>query len=200
MNRITGHLLILVFAMFMITGCSDRKANENLNPDPSVSGQNNAGDFYGQQDVQDEENIDSATEQSDNTQPHNDITPVRINYYTADVQTDQLRMAVAMLGSQEVLTPRLVLSYIVDSLEDSSVILGVDDVTVIDDLCVISFDNSVKDISISDPELEEVILDACAQSIIDNFDDINRICLRILGEAYVTEGHSFAYDYIYMDE
>lgn len=201
MRRRWACIILLVFSVFILAGCSDEKPH--INPDdqgnPSaVAGTENLTD--------DQENSSDSTDVTDpgssavNSTTVGAFTPVRINYYTVDAKTDQLRMAAAMLNADEKLTPSLVLSYIVDSLEDSSVILGIDSVNTDGDLCVISFDSSIKDISVSDPDLEEVILDACAQSIIDNFDDINRICMRILGEAYITEGHTFAFDYIYMDE
>lgn len=194
-------VILLVFSMFILAGCSDKK------PHNDPAGQGIGSTVTDPKDTPDDQDAsDSSADASDpgsssvNSTTVGDFTPVRINYYTVDAKTDQLRMAAAMLNADQQLTPSLVLSYIVDSLEDSSVILGIDSVITDGDLCVISFDSSIKDISISDPDLEEVILDACAQSIIDNFDDINRICMRILGEAYITEGHTFAFDYIYMDE
>lgn len=125
---------------------------------------------------------------------------VRLKYYTVSASSHSIKNAVVLVGSKYEITPSRIIGLIVDSLEDQSVIVDIDSVSIIDGVCVIDFDTSIRSISEKDTQLENAILDACAQSILDNISDCTAVSYKIDGGAYTTDGHSFAEDQIYMGD
>ena len=49
-------------------------------------------------------------------------------------------------------------------------------------------------------EVETSILDAIAQSLLDNLTDYNKVIFRIMGDSYQTDNFSFDLNHIYMEK
>ena len=129
--------------------------------------------------------------------PDENIPAVKIGYYTVNSKGVIVR-ATSLISGSTVITPDLILGFLVDSLEDESVALGFDSVGIENSLCIISFDDSIYDIADQGVVLETAVLDAISQSILDNLDSVDGICFRIKGQAYSTANYSFAFDSVYM--
>ena len=123
----------------------------------------------------------------------------KISYYTVS-SNGKVRGASSLISESTKITPELVLSYFIDSLEDESIILEIDSVEVDDSICYISFNETINDIASQGKEFETAILDAAAQSVLDNFDNIDGIGYRINGNAYSTANYTFKTDSVYMGQ
>lgn len=121
-----------------------------------------------------------------------------VRYYTVDVDSCSITGAYFALGISDEITPELVLSFLADSLDDSSVHIGFDSIEVENGTCVVSFDDGMLAFA-DNPKLEDAILDAAAQSLLDTVAECKRIVFRINGEAYTTSNNSFGINEIYME-
>lgn len=125
---------------------------------------------------------------------------IRVTYYTVNASNASIKSAMVIVGSRLEVTPKKLVDLVVDSLSDQSVILSVDDISVEDGNCIISFTDSIVTLAARGDHLEDAILDACAQSVLDNIPDCKSVMYRINGEAYVTSGHTFSKDHIYLGD
>ncbi len=123
---------------------------------------------------------------------------VTLRYYT--VRSDgQLERATSMVEGKTSITPEVVLDFLLDALEDESLVLNVDSVKISDSVCIISFDDSIYDIASEGERIENSVLDAIAQSILDNVADVTGVAYRIKGDRYETVNNSFTLDSVYME-
>lgn len=121
----------------------------------------------------------------------------KIGYYSVDT-SGKIKRATSLVNDSASVTPELILSYFVDSLEDESIVLEIDDVSVQDEICRISFNDSIYDVSSMGKIVETAVLDAAAQSILDNIDDVTGVSYYINNKQYSTNNYSFELNSIYM--
>ncbi|MCR5830399.1 MAG: hypothetical protein K6F93_08660 [Lachnospiraceae bacterium] len=124
----------------------------------------------------------------------------KVTYYTVDTKALKLVQSVSAVKGGASLEPVKVLGLVSDSLRDSSIVIGFDDAYYDENgYCVIEFNDSIKDISLKDHNLETLILDACGQSILDNFES-KGVIVRIGKGAYVTDQYDLEMDYVYISD
>ena len=121
----------------------------------------------------------------------------KIGYYTVD-SGGKIKSATSLITNTTKITPKLILGYFVDSLEDESIELSIKDVQITESLCVIDFDDSIYDIASMGKKIENAVLDAAAQSILDNIDEVEGVGFSINGKAYSTTNNKFALNSVYM--
>ena len=129
--------------------------------------------------------------------PNDDTPASRLGYYTVNSRGVLVR-ATSIISGKSKVTPQLITEYVLDSLEDESIILETESITVEDSDCIISFTDSIYDIAAEGLVLETAVLDAISQSILDNIESVAGIIFRINGEAYSTKNLSFKIDAVYM--
>lgn len=127
-----------------------------------------------------------------------DFNLIGINYYTVNVATNAVICSTSMISDVTEVTPMLIADMIIDSLNDESLTLGVISAELSGETCIVDFDDSIRAYA-DNPDFEDAILDAIAQSILDNVEDCNSIVYRIMGKEYITENNSFSLNYVYMD-
>lgn len=151
--------------------------------------------------------IDMNIQDPDDDTEDTNVTPVitgeaynliMVHFYTVDAASASVKSATVMEREDVELTPERVLGYLADSLEDESVTLNINSATENNGNIIVDFDDSIKIISQQSADLELAVLDAAAQSILDNI-KCGSIIFRIGGEAYRTANLSFGIDYSYMD-
>lgn len=125
---------------------------------------------------------------------------IAVHYYSVDASNSNVKNATVMERDDIEITPELILDYLIDSLADESVSLSYNSIDVNNGSVVIDFDNSIVNISETNAELEFAVLDAVAQSILDNIDGCKSITYHINGGAYKTDNLSFGFNDIYMDD
>lgn len=125
--------------------------------------------------------------------------PVTLRYYTVQTSDNSVIAAVSMVPAGSVITPQLIINYVVDSLEDESISLSLPSAELKNGRCTVCFDSSIFKIANKDSNLETAVLDAIAQSILDNVADCQQISLSIDGRDYDTANLYFGINDIYMD-
>lgn len=124
---------------------------------------------------------------------------IMVRFYSVDASNASVRNATVMERDDVAITPERILGYLIDSLEDESVTLGFNSVSVNNGQVIIDFDDTIKKISKTSTDLELAVLDAAAQSILDNVEGCQSIIFHINDGAYKTDNLSFGYNDSYMD-
>ena len=120
--------------------------------------------------------------------------------YSMNPNSTQKEAITALVPEDTQLTPSLIVTMVEDAMADASFVIGVDAVSTEGDAVVVSFkDNQPPVVNVS-KEVEAGILDAIAQSILDNLTDYNKVKFRIMGDSYQTDNFSFDLNYIYMEK
>ncbi len=125
---------------------------------------------------------------------------IALQYYSVNGATATVKTATVMLLENTEITPSLILSTVIDSLEDESIVVSANDATMSDGKCIVDFTESIAAVANQNANLEDAILDAVAQSILDNVQGCKSVSYRINGGAYDTVNNSFGLDDIYMDD
>ena len=95
-------------------------------------------------------------------------------------------------------TPDLILGYFTDALEDESINITINDTSIVDGICRISFDDSIYDVASMGKEVEQAVLDAAAQSILDNIDNVSGVSFYINDREYSTKNYTLDLKSVYM--
>lgn len=192
MSRRTGIYVVLIVVLSLclsLTGCRQKRPLQGI---PS---------FHHSHMYVNEDQIDDTNDPI--------ITPVitganynlvSINYYAVNVTESKVINAVAMEIENTVITPERILGYLIDSLEDESITLSYNSIEMNDGNVTIDFTDTIYPISLSGVDLEYAVLDAAAQSILDNIKDATSVSYHINGNAYKTANLSFGYNDVYMDD
>jgi len=130
--------------------------------------------------------------------PNNDTSVTKLGYYSVD-SSGRIIRATSLVSESKEITPELIIGYVTDSLEDESIVLKVDSISIEGKTCVISFDDSIRTVASEGIKLETAVLDAISQSILDNIDSVDAMCFRINNEAYSTTNLKFSIDSVYME-
>ncbi|MBQ9120286.1 MAG: hypothetical protein IJY09_09590 [Lachnospiraceae bacterium] len=120
-----------------------------------------------------------------------------ITYYT--ISDSMLKEeATAVLAADTVLTPEYLARYVADSMEDASVTVEIDSVSVEKELVVVSFAEDSMPVCDTKAELEGEILDAIAQSILENLEEYTGVIFRVLDGHYISENRSYDKNSVYL--
>ena len=133
-------------------------------------------------------------------EPEASYTPLqtkRITYYTLSESLEN-EETTAVLSESVELTPEYLVNYVVGTMEDVAVEVGIDSVTLEDGKVIVSFTAGKAPVCGGSAKLEEEILDAIAQSILENFPECTSVIYRLEGGAYKSENRSFELNYVYL--
>ncbi len=137
-----------------------------------------------------------------------DVTPVLTGkdfklvphmIYSVDATSESVVNQTIMLDESTEVTPELIIDYITEALKDESVKLSFTGIEYSNGRCIVDFDDSIVSIAESSADLEDAVLDAIAQSVLDNVKGCMEIVYRINGQKYSTANRVFDLDYVYMD-
>lgn len=132
--------------------------------------------------------------------PEVTFTPAKlktITYYTiSDAMAKE--EATAVLPAETVLTPEYLVEYVTDTMTDASVYVRVDSVTVEDKLVIVSFQEDSAPVCDTGERLEGEILDAIAQSILENLEEYSGVVFRVMDEGYCSENRSYDRNSVYL--
>lgn len=121
----------------------------------------------------------------------------RITYYTLsdDLKSEEVT---AVLPEGTKMTIDSLVRYVAGTMEESNVTVGIDSVTSDGSTVIISFMYDLAPICGIGADLEEEVLDAIAQSVLENFSDYTSVVYRVEGKAYQSENRSYDIDYVYL--
>lgn len=120
-----------------------------------------------------------------------------ITYYTLSEELETVEVT-SPLTENTKMTPEELVAYVTATMEDVSVTVKVREVTTQDSSIVVDFESDSVPVCYANERLEGAILDAIAQSLLDNFTEYSSIIFRAGGAAYQSDNRSFDMNYIYM--
>jgi len=119
-------------------------------------------------------------------------------YYTVNPETCETEAVSAVVNGELADEPDSLMILITESLEDAGYEIGVRSTVCDGENVVVDFDSDMYPVTGLTKEEEKAVLDAIAQSLLDNLTEQNGVVFRVMGEAYETENFSFGKYYVYM--
>lgn len=169
-------MLMMLLLCSMLISCGKDKTGGDLTPIPTIEGQSTSG----------APELSIALPQTMN-----------ITYYTLSDSMEN-KEATWVLAKDTVLTPEELVRYVISTMEDVSVEVEVLEVCQEGQKLIIDFDGDTMPVKDTAVDLEEAILDAIAQSVLENFEDISSVVYRVNGGAYRSDNRSYDINYIYL--
>lgn len=197
-------LILIIISVLSFSGCKNIRLKINKDADNNKIENNDdiadidnlvkddAEDTYN---ADDENNLDGDTPTPTIIQP---VENVELLIYVVNSDT-LLDPVTALVPANSEITPELIVDTVVDSMADQSLVIGVESVTKQDDTVIISFYSDKPPLSNVGSGLETAILDAFAQSIIENLDDYKKIIYRVEGGPYKSGHIEMELDEVYFE-
>lgn len=123
-----------------------------------------------------------------------------VQYYVVNQETKEKEPVSILLPQKTKLSPQLLLEFVVDSMEEQSFLIEIDSVKTEGDTIIVCFSDQTEFLSETDKAVENEILDAIAQSLLDNLKDYSKVIYRVFEEGYQSVNKSFSKDYVYMEK
>jgi len=206
--------IVIIFTL-LLTGCSKFHFNtlgdsdNQTEPTQAVVQEDGDSETINGQ-VEDSLNDDSVAEDNEPTKKleepgtSNNIQPTantELMIYSINADTLEKEAAIALIPKGSEITPELIVNTVVESMADKTLMIGIDSVETKDDAIIVSFSADkppVQDVGAGG--LEGFILDAIAQSLLENLDNYSKVIYRIEGGAYVTDHIELGIDEVYLGD
>lgn len=121
-----------------------------------------------------------------------------IYFYTVNPDTLETEAVSVVAKSDFAEDPNNLLILIGDSLEDAGYEVGINGAVIEGENVVVDFFSDMSPVTGLTEDEEKAVLDAIAQSLLDNLAEQNGVVFRVMGEAYESENFSFGQYYVYM--
>lgn len=123
-----------------------------------------------------------------------------LSIYSIDGQTAEKVILTAVVSSESDITPQLIVEKVVESMADETFMIGIDSVTCVEDAVIVSFlDNQPPVINVGS-SVESEILDAIAQSLLDNLEGkYHKVIYQVMGKAYTSGHYRFDLNQVYLE-
>lgn len=146
-------------------------------------------------------NADAANKGDDNPTPTaiQPIQNIELMIYIVNSNAD-LDPVYALVPADKELTPKLIVDTVVDSMADQSLFIGVESVTTQGDTVIVSFYKDQPPLKDVGAGFESAILDAIAQSLIENLDEYNKVIYRAEGGPYISGHLEMGIDEVYFED
>lgn len=131
--------------------------------------------------------------------PNIELTAKELMIYSISSNRKDISSVTALVTAEEI-TPQLIVDTVVDSMEDASFLVDVNEVITQEDIIIVDFNKNSPPVVNVSKDAETAILDAIAQSLLDNLGDYHKVIYRVEGEAYSSKYRSFAFDYVYIEK
>ncbi len=130
------------------------------------------------------------------------VTPTatkEISIYTMNENTQDVESVSAFVSEDTKITPEFIVDKVADSLAERLIDVGIDSVTTEKDTVIVSFLSDAPPVVQVDLTVETTILDAIAQSLVDNLLEYPKVIFRIEGKEYKSDNLSFGLNSVYLD-
>jgi len=124
---------------------------------------------------------------------------VELMIYVVD-NSDDLDPVYALVPADKEITPQLIVDTVVDSMADRSIFIGIESVTTEGDTVIVSFSSDKAPLKDVGAGFETAILNAIAQSIVDNLDEYNKVIYRVEGGPYKSGHLELGIDEVYFED
>ncbi len=125
---------------------------------------------------------------------------IELTVYTVNAEDSNKIPVTARISGENKITPELIVSTVIEALADEGITIGVDKVTEEKDAVIVSFQKDKAPYTNMGSGNEAAILDAIAQSLIDNLTDYSKVIFRVEGKAYVSGVFEMDINDVYMKE
>ncbi len=122
-----------------------------------------------------------------------------LSIYSIDSQSAEKISITAMISNEKEITPAMIVDKVVESIADETYTIGIDSVTTEDDIVIVSFLDDQPPVTNVGSSVEGEILDAIAQSLLDNLDDYHKVIFRVMGGPYQSGHIELELNTIYME-
>jgi hypothetical protein len=119
--------------------------------------------------------------------------------YTINETTQEVESVVALVEQDAELTPELIVELVKDSMSDRLIDIGVENVLTEGDSVIVSFFHDQPPLTDVGSGSEKTILDAIAQSLVDNLPEYPKVIFRVEGNAYESGHFIFGINQVYLD-
>lgn len=201
-------LILLLIGIFLLTGCNKFKlstydaSKEGVTPKITIAPDDMQGSLSSAKTDPNASNTVTGTlsDPSASSTGETLTTPIAIapaanielSVYTVNADTAAVEPVTALIPDGSEITPQLIADTVIDALADQSIIIEYDSISTKDDAVIVSFKKDKAPYSNLGSGFEGSILDALAQSLIDNLPDYKKVIYQIEGKAY----QSGIYEYL----
>ncbi len=214
------YMMILLVGALLLTGCdkisfstfdaSKEEQNTEISPtgvdldqmqsekedSESEDNQNgNADDSKDSKEVPGKAKPATPTPSSIQPTEHMDLSVYTVNFKSGDIEP-----VTASIPKDSKLDPKLIVNTVTESLADQSINIGIKDVTTKDDSIIVNFTKENPPSINLGSGYEDAILNAYAQSLLDNLNDYHKIIFRIDDKAYTSGAFEYGIDEVYLEE
>ena len=178
-------ICLLLFVMLFATGCSSGD-NEVINPTPTAFPEATKGPTV------------VAASPTENGIEFELSEMQELYFYTVNPVTLETEAVSVVVKSDFTDNPNNLMILIADSLEDAGYEVGINGAEIEGENVVVDFSSGMCPVTGLTEEEEKAVLDAIAQSLLDNLAEQNGVVFRVMGEAYESDNFSFGQYYVYM--
>ena len=179
-------LCLLLFLMLFIVGCSSHE-DDATKVIPTIPPTAALPDFQ-------ENTVTTPTQAIDFELSE----LVEVFYYTVNPDTYETEAVSSVIKSDVANNPQMLISLIADSLEDAGYEVGIQSAALDGENVVVDFVANTCPVTGLMEEEEKAVLDAIAQSLLDNLAEQSGVVFQIMGDAYESDNFSFGPNYVYM--
>ena len=128
------------------------------------------------------------------------VATKEVSIYTMNESSLGVEMVTALIPEDSEITPQLIVDLVSDSLADCLVTVGIESITTEGDAVIVSFLSNQPPLTNVGSGLEGTILDAYAQSLVDNLKEkYPKVIFRKEGQAYSSGHFVYGIDEVYLD-
>lgn len=207
-------LIILLSGIFLMTGCdkinfgtfdaSDGETTSDITLQPEKEKDNGIKkDGTNASDTDKTGNEQTTTTSGASASPTPAIQPTAnmdLSVYTVDAESGDIKLVTALIPESSEITPLLIVETVLESMEDQSIFVGIKDVSTKGDSVIVDFDKEKTPYKNMGSGYEAAILDAIAQSLIDNLDNYTKVIYRVDGKAYESGVFELGIDEVYLGD
>lgn len=122
-----------------------------------------------------------------------------VQYYTVNVTNNSLATEEMLVDPEMEVHCEMICDVVLDALEDQSVFIEFVGVSMDGGTAVVNFSGDFTDENDLTEDTETCVLDAIAQSLLDNVADCSGVSFLTDGESYSSQYRSFEDGYVYME-
>ncbi|MDF2609319.1 MAG: hypothetical protein K0R92_793 [Lachnospiraceae bacterium] len=198
-------IILTVSCLILVTGCNNKQAQKEestaaylVSSAEETTTEDNAGKKAGIETTESVEVQDDTFGSTENAS----IAPAankEIAIYTLNDVSLEVEAAVALVPENTEITPEVIVDLVTDSLADRSVFIGIDEITTEKDAVIVSFLSNQPPVVQLGGSVEATILDAIAQSLVDNLDEYTKVIFRVEGSEYTSGHFKYGINEVYLD-
>ncbi|WMJ88317.1 hypothetical protein [Anaerocolumna sp. MB42-C2] len=145
---------------------------------------------------QDSDSVESTKEDSETVER---VATKEVSIYTINENTQGVESVVALVPEGNEINPQLIIDLVTDSLADRLITVGIDSVETKQDTVIVNFKSDQPPLTNVGSGMEKTILDAIAQSLVDNLPEYPKVIFRVEGHAYESGHLAYGLDEVYLD-